>query len=65
MSKEIRPSFLPVAKGLQDVIYHELDVITDSDWFKELVDERVKEALKIEQTCEECGHTLLTKIKDV
>ena len=46
MSEEIRPSFLPIAKGLQDVIYHEIDVITDSDWFKELIDEKVKAALK-------------------
>ena len=64
MSKEIRPSFLPIAKGLQDVIYHEIHVITDSDWFEELVDKRVKKALKIEQTCEECGHKPITKDED-
>ena len=46
MSEEIRPSFLPVAKELQDFIYNELDVITESDWFKELIDEKVKAALK-------------------
>ena len=34
MSEEIRPSFLPVAKELQDFIYHELDVITESDWMQ-------------------------------
>tara|TARA_Y100001963_G_scaffold98522_1_gene135473 strand:+ start:209 stop:337 length:129 start_codon:yes stop_codon:yes gene_type:complete len=31
---------------IREIICHELDVITESDWFKELVEEEVKKALK-------------------
>ena len=31
---------------IREIICHELDVITESDWFEELVEERVKKALK-------------------
>ena len=35
--EEIRPSSLELAKALENFIYHELDVITESDWFQERV----------------------------
>ena len=39
--EEIRPSFGAVAKELQDFIYNEIDVITESDWFAERLDIKV------------------------
>ena len=53
--KEIKPSVIPLAKALEEFIHHNLDVITDSEWFQEKVaitlkqhfaDEEVKETLK-------------------
>ena len=35
--EEIRPSSLELAKALENFIYNELDVITESDWFQERV----------------------------
>jgi len=44
---------------IQQLIMHELDIITESDWFRELVDETVKkileETLKI---CPDCDRVL-------
>ena len=31
--QEVRPTSTDLAKAIQDFAYHELDVITDSDWF--------------------------------
>ena len=31
---------------IQQLIMHELDIITESDWFRELVDETVKKILE-------------------
>ena len=39
--EEIRPSSLELAKALENFIYNELDVITESDWFAELVEEKI------------------------
>ena len=47
--EEIRPSSLELAKALENFIYNELDVITESDWFQE----RVAIALKKNFTDEE------------
>ena len=53
--KDIRPSSLELAKALENFIYNELDVITESDWFQEKVaitlkqhfeDKEVKETMK-------------------
>ena len=33
--EEIRPTFGAVAKELQDFIYNEIDVITESEWFQD------------------------------
>ena len=30
---------------IRDYIHHQIDVITDSDWFDKLVEEKVREAL--------------------
>ena len=35
--EDIRPSSLELAKALENFIYSELDVITESDWFQERV----------------------------
>jgi hypothetical protein len=40
--KDVRPTSLELAKALENFVYHELDVITESDWFQE----RVAVALK-------------------
>tara|TARA_R100000700_G_C3168101_1_gene142995 strand:+ start:308 stop:472 length:165 start_codon:yes stop_codon:yes gene_type:complete len=41
MNEELESSFIPLAKSLEEYIKHHLDVITDSDWFDELVQEKV------------------------
>jgi hypothetical protein len=45
IEEEIKPSLLILAKSLEEYIHHNLDIITDSDWFSELVEEKVKEQL--------------------
>ena len=40
--KDVRPTSIELAKAIENFIYHELDVITESDWFQE----RVAVALK-------------------
>ena len=35
--KDVRPTSLELAKALENFVYHELDVITESDWFQERV----------------------------
>ena len=44
--KEIISSFKPVAKALQDYVQHELDIITESEWFDNLVENKVKQQLR-------------------
>ena len=44
--QEVRPTSSDLAKAIQDFAYHELDVITDSDWFEQLVEEKVKKILQ-------------------
>ena len=41
MNEELESSFIPLAKSLEEYIKHHLDVITDSDWFDELVQDKV------------------------
>ena len=43
--EEIRPSSLELAKALEDFLFHELDVITESDWFDEAIEKKVTEVL--------------------
>tara|TARA_R100000278_G_scaffold97268_1_gene74406 strand:+ start:303 stop:503 length:201 start_codon:yes stop_codon:yes gene_type:complete len=35
--KDVRPTSIELAKALENFVYHELDVITESDWFQERV----------------------------
>ena len=35
-----------IADLIEDIISHRLDVITDSDWFMELVDQKVRGILE-------------------
>ena len=53
--KDVRPTSLELAKALENFVYHELDVITESDWFQERVsialekniaDKKVMETMK-------------------
>ena len=37
---------MKVIDKLKDEIRHQIDVITDSDWFMELVEEKVKKEVK-------------------
>ena len=41
--EEIRPSSLELAKALENFIYNELDVITESDWFQEKIATTLKQ----------------------
>ena len=47
--KDVRPTSIELAKAIENFVYHELDVITESDWFQE----RVAIALKKNFTDEE------------
>ena len=35
--EEIKPSFIPLANSLEEYLQHNIDIITDSDWFAEKV----------------------------
>ena len=37
---------VPLDKAMKEFIEHRLDVITDSDWFDELVEQKIEEHLK-------------------
>ena len=39
--EEIRPSSLELAKALENFVYNELDVITESEWFAEKINNKV------------------------
>ena len=41
--EDIRPSSLELAKALENFIYNELDVITESDWFQEKIATTLKQ----------------------
>ena len=38
-----------LGKIIQDIIAHEINIITDSEWFADLVEEKVKQVME-EQT---------------
>ena len=44
--QEIKPSLITLALELESYLQHNLDIITDSDWFQELVEEKVKKIMK-------------------
>lgn len=53
--KDVRPTSIELAKAIENFVYHELDVITESDWFQERVsialekniaDKKVMETMK-------------------
>ena len=46
MSEKLQSSFIPLAKALEEYLQHHLDIITDSDWFAELVEEKVNKILE-------------------
>ena len=46
MREELQSSFIPLAKTLEEYLQHHLDIITDSDWFAELVEEKVNKILE-------------------
>ena len=60
MREELQSSFIPLAKTLEEYLQHHLDIITDSDWFAELVEEKVAIAVKKSLTEED----VLEKIWD-
>lgn len=50
--EEIRPTFKAVAVEMQNFIYNELDLITESEWFVELVEKRVAKLIEDEKLLE-------------
>ena len=58
--EELQSSSIPLAKALEEYLQHHLDIITDSDWFAELVEEKVAIAVKKSLTEED----VLEKIWD-
>lgn len=43
--EEIRPSSLELAKALENFVYNEIDVITESEWFQEKIETKVSQIL--------------------
>ena len=50
LMEDIRPSSLELAKALENFIYNELDVITESDWFQEKIATKVNQILEDHET---------------
>ena len=44
--QEVKPSLVPSALELENFLQHNLDIITDSDWFDQLVEEKVKKIME-------------------
>ena len=44
--QKVKPSLVPLALELENYLQHNLDIITDSDWFEQLVEEKVKKILQ-------------------
>lgn len=44
--QKVKPSLVPLALELENFLQHNLDIITDSDWFDQLVEEKVKKILE-------------------
>ncbi len=42
---EPRPTSVDLAKAVEDFLLHELDVVTESDWFDEVIEKKVTEVL--------------------
>ena len=40
---EVDPKIQKIAVNLQDYIDHQIEIITDSDWFEQLVKDKLKE----------------------
>ena len=45
MEEELQSSFIPLAKSLEEYLQHHLDIITESDWFDEVVEKKVTEVI--------------------
>jgi|TARA_R100000479_G_scaffold164875_1_gene103885 hypothetical protein len=43
MDSKTDPKIQAIAINLQDYIDHQIEIITDSDWFEQLVKNKVKE----------------------
>ena len=46
MEEELQSSFIPLAKALEEYLQHHLDIITESDWFAELVEEKINKLVE-------------------
>ena len=44
--QKVKPSLVPLALELENYLQHNLDIITDRDWFEQLVEEKVKKILQ-------------------
>tara|TARA_R100001086_G_scaffold43237_1_gene19118 strand:+ start:234 stop:398 length:165 start_codon:yes stop_codon:yes gene_type:complete len=42
---EPRPTSVELAKAIEDFLLHELDVVTESDWFDEAIEKKVTEVI--------------------
>jgi len=43
--EDVRPTSVDLAKAVEDFLLHELDVVTESDWFDEVIEKKVTEVL--------------------
>ena len=46
--QKVKPSLVPLALELENFLQHNLDIITDSDWFEDLVEEKLKSLLAVD-----------------
>tara|TARA_R100001510_G_scaffold33737_1_gene30191 strand:- start:1841 stop:2011 length:171 start_codon:yes stop_codon:yes gene_type:complete len=44
--QKVKTSLVPLALELENYLQHNLDIITDSDWFDQLVEEKVQKILQ-------------------
>ena len=54
-------SFIPLAEELEKYIQHRIDIITDSDWFAELIEEEVNKKMGVSSN----GKTSSSNLEDV
>jgi len=50
--KDVRPTSVELVKAIENFIYHELDVITESDWFQEKIATTLKQHFADEEILE-------------
>lgn len=62
--KDVRPSSLELAKALENFVYNEIDVITESDWFQEKITMVIKESFTDKEVLEKIWDNRYKSLKE-